>query len=61
MIEFNLTTIALLDKLYFKPGNLECTVINISPITISFFNKYVNKYEVGYIYDCNNLSDYEKM
>ena len=62
MIEFN--EIALLDELRFKMGNLECIVIDINPIiklvTIAYFSRSINKYEVCSIPDYH-LYDYEKM
>ena len=66
MIEFN--EIAPLDKLRFKMGNLECIVIDIENgtrintglITIAYFSKSLNKYEVCSIPDYS-LYYYEKM
>lgn len=56
--------LGLLDKLRFKPGNLECTVIDINPIietiTIVYFSLSLKDYEECCITE-QHLYDYEKM
>ena len=56
--------LGLLDKLRFKLGNLECTIIDINPIiktiTIVYFSLYLKDYEECCIIE-QSLYDYEKM